>query len=148
MGNAGMFMGEYHHNVDTKGRIIVPAKFRDSLGETFILTRGLDRCLFGYPLSEWAIIEEKLKQLPLTKKDARAFTRFFFSGATECEIDKQGRINIATPLFQYAQLEKECVILGVSNRIEIWDKTEWQNYFSESEDSFAEIAENMIGFDI
>ncbi|HWJ80065.1 MAG TPA: division/cell wall cluster transcriptional repressor MraZ [Niallia sp.] len=143
-----MFMGEYHHNVDTKGRIIVPAKFRDSLGETFILTRGLDRCLFGYPLSEWAIIEEKLKQLPLTKKDARAFTRFFFSGATECEIDKQGRINIATPLFQYAQLEKECVILGVSNRIEIWDKTEWQNYFSESEDSFAEIAENMIGFDI
>ena len=143
-----MFMGEYHHNVDTKGRIIVPAKFRDNLGETFILTRGLDRCLFGYPLSEWAIIEEKLKQLPLTKKDARAFTRFFFSGATECEIDKQGRINIATPLFQYAQLEKECVILGVSNRIEIWDKTEWQNYFAESEDSFAEIAENMIGFDI
>lgn len=143
-----MFMGEYHHNVDTKGRIIVPAKFRDNLGETFILTRGLDRCLFGYPLSEWTIIEEKLKQLPLTKKDARAFTRFFFSGATECEVDKQGRINIAAPLVQYAQLEKECVILGVSNRIEIWDKTEWQNYFAESEDSFAEIAENMIGFDI
>ncbi|CAI9387807.1 division/cell wall cluster transcriptional repressor MraZ [Niallia sp. Sow4_A1] len=143
-----MFMGEYHHNVDAKGRIIVPAKFRDNLGETFILTRGLDRCLFGYPLSEWEIIEEKLKQLPLTKKDARAFTRFFFSGATECEIDKQGRINIATPLFQYAQLEKECVILGVSNRIEIWDKQEWGNYFSESEDSFGEIAENMIGFDI
>lgn len=141
-------MGEYHHNVDTKGRIIVPAKFRDNLGETFILTRGLDRCLFGYPLSEWTIIEEKLKQLPLTKKDARAFTRFFFSGATECEVDKQGRINIAAPLVQYAQLEKECVILGVSNRIEIWDKTEWQNYFAESEDSFAEIAENMIGFDI
>ncbi|KAB7669272.1 division/cell wall cluster transcriptional repressor MraZ [Bacillus sp. B1-b2] len=143
-----MFMGEYHHNVDTKGRIIVPAKFRDNLGETFILTRGLDRCLFGYPLSEWTIIEEKLKQLPLTKKDARAFTRFFFSGASECEVDKQGRINIAAPLVQYAQLEKECVILGVSNRIEIWDKTEWQNYFAESEDSFAEIAENMIGFDI
>jgi len=143
-----MFMGEYHHNVDAKGRIIVPAKFRENLGETFILTRGLDRCLFGYPLTEWEIIEDKLKQLPLTKKDARAFTRFFFSGATECEIDKQGRINIATPLFQYAQLEKECVILGVSNRIEIWDKQEWENYFSESEDSFAEIAENMIGFDI
>ncbi|AYV65909.1 division/cell wall cluster transcriptional repressor MraZ [Niallia circulans] len=143
-----MFMGEYHHNVDAKGRIIVPAKFRENLGETFILTRGLDRCLFGYPLNEWEIIEDKLKQLPLTKKDARAFTRFFFSGATECEIDKQGRINIASPLFQYAQLEKECVILGVSNRIEIWDKQEWENYFSESEDSFAEIAENMIGFDI
>jgi len=80
-------MGEYHHNVDTKGRLIVPAKFRDNLGESFVLTRGLDQCLFGYPLDEWKIIEEKLKNLPLTKKDARAFTRFFFSGATECEID-------------------------------------------------------------
>jgi MraZ protein len=148
VGVAGMFMGEYHHNVDTKGRLIVPAKFREDLGETFVLTRGLDQCLFGYPLSEWNIIEEKLKALPLTKKDARAFTRFFFSGATECELDKQGRINIASPLFQYAKLEKECVILGVSNRIEIWDKNLWENYFSESEDSFAEIAENMIGFDI
>lgn len=143
-----MFMGEYHHNVDAKGRLIVPAKFREHLGETFILTRGLDQCLFGYPLSEWEIIEEKLKALPLTKKDARAFTRFFFSGATDCELDKQGRINIASPLMQYAKLEKECVILGVSNRIEIWSKSLWEDYFSESEDSFAEIAENMIRFDI
>ncbi|MCM3600290.1 MULTISPECIES: division/cell wall cluster transcriptional repressor MraZ [Robertmurraya] len=143
-----MFMGEYHHNVDTKGRLIVPAKFREHLGETFVLTRGLDQCLFGYPLSEWDQIEEKLKGLPLTKKDARAFTRFFFSGATECEVDKQGRINIATPLMQYAKLEKECVVLGVSNRIEIWSKTLWEEYFTESEQSFAEIAENMIGFDI
>jgi len=94
------------------------------------------------------VIEEKLKGLPLTKKDARAFTRFFFSGATECEIDKQGRINIATPLVNYAKLEKECVVLGVSNRIEIWSKEIWNDYFSESADSFAEIAENMIGFDI
>lgn len=143
-----MFMGEYHHNVDNKGRLIVPAKFRDELGEMFILTRGLDQCLFGYPINEWKIIEEKLRSLPLTKKDARAFTRFFFSGATECELDKQGRINIASPLFQYAKLEKECVILGVSNRIEIWSKSIWEDYFTESEDSFAEIAENMIGFDI
>lgn len=141
-------MGEYHHHVDTKGRLIIPAKLRDSLGETFILTRGLDQCLFGYPLDEWSIIEEKLKELPLTKKDARAFTRFFFSGATECEIDKQGRINISTPLFRYAQLEKECVILGVSNRIEIWSKVLWEDYFTESENSFTEIAENMVGFDI
>jgi MraZ protein len=148
VGVAGMFMGEYQHNVDAKGRLIVPAKFRDHLGETFILTRGLDQCLFGYPLSEWEIIEEKLKALPLTKKDARAFTRFFFSGATECELDKQGRINIASPLMQYAKLEKECIVLGVSNRIEIWSKSLWEEYFSESEDSFAEIAENMIGFDI
>lgn len=143
-----MFMGEYHHNIDVKGRLIVPAKFRDLLGETFVLTRGLDQCLFGYPLDEWKLIEEKLKGLPLTKKDARAFTRFFFSGATECEIDKQGRINIASPLAQYAKLEKECVVLGVSNRIEIWSKDIWEEYFAQSEESFADIAENMIGFDI
>jgi MraZ protein len=143
-----MFMGEYHHNIDNKGRIIVPSKFRDDLGDMFIITRGLDQCLFGYPLSEWQLIEEKLKGLPLTKKDARAFTRFFFSGATESELDKQGRINIPAPLLQYAKLEKECVILGVSNRIEIWSKQIWEDYFSQSEDSFAEIAENMIGFDI
>ncbi|MEH6995422.1 division/cell wall cluster transcriptional repressor MraZ [Bacillus sp. EB106-08-02-XG196] len=143
-----MFMGEYHHSIDIKGRMIVPSKFREDLGEMFIITRGLDQCLFGYPLSEWALIEEKLKGLPLTKKDARAFTRFFFSGATESELDKQGRINIPAPLLQYAKLEKECVVLGVSNRIEIWSKQIWEDYFSQSEDSFAEIAENMIGFDI
>jgi MraZ protein len=143
-----MFMGEYHHSIDVKGRMIVPSKFRDDLGDMFIITRGLDQCLFGYPLSEWALIEEKLKGLPLTKKDARAFTRFFFSGATESELDKQGRINIPAPLLQYAKLEKECVVLGVSNRIEIWSKQIWEDYFSQSEESFAEIAENMIGFDI
>lgn len=141
-------MGEYHHNIDQKGRLIIPAKMREGLGESFVITRGLDQCLFGYPLSEWADIEEKLKALPLTKKDARAFTRFFFSGATESEIDKQGRINLPSTLLQYAKLEKECVILGVSNRIEIWDKSIWEEYFAQSEESFAEIAENMIGFDI
>ena len=93
-----MFLGEFQHNIDAKGRIIVPAKFREGLGQSFVLTRGLDQCLFAYPLEEWKILEEKLKKLPLTKKDARAFTRFFFSGAVECEIDKQGRINIPSPL--------------------------------------------------
>jgi len=141
-------MGEYHHNIDNKGRLIVPSKLREDLGDLFIITRGLDQCLFGYPLTEWSLIEEKLKGLPLTKKDARAFTRFFFSGATESEIDKQGRVNVPAPLLQYAKLEKECVILGVSNRIEIWSKQVWEDYFTESEQSFAEIAENMIGFDI
>jgi MraZ protein len=144
----GMFMGEYHHSIDNKGRLIVPSKFREDLGEVFIITRGLDQCLFGYPLSEWKILEEKLKGLPLTKKDARAFTRFFFSGATESELDKQGRINLPAPLLQYAKLEKDCVILGVSNRIEIWSKQIWEDYFIQSEESFADIAENMIGFDI
>ncbi|MFJ7950420.1 division/cell wall cluster transcriptional repressor MraZ [Lysinibacillus sp. NPDC096418] len=142
-----MFMGEYQHSVDAKGRLIVPAKFREALGETFVVTRGLDNCLFGYPMNEWRKLEEKLKGLPMTKKDTRAFARFFFSGATEVEIDKQGRINIPSTLITHAHLEKECVVLGVSNRIEIWAKDAWEIYFNESEQSFNEIAENMIGFD-
>ncbi|AHN20801.1 division/cell wall cluster transcriptional repressor MraZ [Lysinibacillus sphaericus] len=142
-----MFMGEYQHSVDAKGRLIVPAKFREALGETFVVTRGLDNCLFGYPMDEWRKLEEKLKGLPMTKKDTRAFARFFFSGATEVEIDKQGRINIPSTLMQHAHLIKECVVLGVSNRIEIWAKDAWETYFAESEQSFNEIAENMIGFD-
>ncbi len=140
-------MGEYQHSVDAKGRLIVPAKFREALGEAFVVTRGLDNCLFGYPMNEWRKLEEKLKDLPMTKKDTRAFARFFFSGATEVEIDKQGRINIPATLMQHAHLVKECVVLGVSNRIEIWAKDPWETYFSESEQSFNEIAENMIGFD-
>ncbi len=143
-----MFMGEYQHNIDTKGRMIVPAKFRDGLGESFVLTRGLDQCLFAYPQEEWKILEEKLKKLPLTKKDARSFTRFFFSGAVECEVDKQGRINIPQPLRKYSKLEKECVVIGVSNRIEVWAQEIWEDYFTESEESFAEIAENLMDFDI
>ncbi|MFP3916374.1 division/cell wall cluster transcriptional repressor MraZ [Lysinibacillus telephonicus] len=142
-----MFMGEYQHSVDTKGRLIIPSKFREELGATFVITRGLDNCLFGYPMDEWRKLEEKLKELPMTKKDARAFARFFFSGATEVEIDKQGRINIPSTLATYAKLEKECVVLGVSSKIEIWAKDSWESYFSEAEDSFNEIAENLIGFD-
>ncbi|MDY0408099.1 division/cell wall cluster transcriptional repressor MraZ [Virgibacillus soli] len=143
-----MFMGEFQHNFDTKGRIIVPSKFREDLGASFVVTRGLDKCLFAYPMEEWKILEEKLKQLPLTKKDARAFTRFFFSGAIECEIDKQGRINVPQPLRKYASLDRECVVIGVSNRIEFWAKEVWEEYFVESEESFAEIAENLMDFDI
>lgn len=141
-------MGEFQHNIDEKGRIIVPAKFRESLGDTFVITRGLDRCLFAYPMDEWKILEKKLKRLPLTKKDARAFTRFFFSGAVECSIDKQGRINIPSPLRTYASLEKVCVVIGVSNRIEFWSKDLWQEYFLASEQSFVDIAENLLDFDI
>ncbi|GAB3793531.1 division/cell wall cluster transcriptional repressor MraZ [Virgibacillus kimchii] len=143
-----MFMGEFQHNIDVKGRIIVPSKFREGLGESFVLTRGLDKCLFAYPMNEWKSLEEKLKNLPLTKKDARAFTRFFFSGAVECEVDKQGRINIPPPLRNYAALDKECVVIGVSNRIEFWASDNWDDYFTESEESFAEIAENLMDFDI
>lgn len=143
-----MFMGEYRHNIDEKGRLIIPVKFREGLGDVFIITRGLDRCLFVYPLSEWTQLEEKLKTLPFTKKDARAFTRFFFSGATECELDKQGRVNISPPLREYGELKKECVIIGVSNRVEIWSKTNWEDYFASSKESLSEIAENIIDFDL
>ncbi len=141
-------MGEYQHNIDAKGRMIVPAKFREGLGESFVLTRGLDKCLFAYPMEEWKILEEKLKKLPLTKKDARSFTRFFFSGAVECEVDKQGRINIPQTLRNYSKIEKECVVIGVSGRVEVWAKEIWEDYFTESEESFAEIAENLMDFDI
>lgn len=140
-------MGEFQHNVDAKGRLIVPAKYRELLGDQFVITRGLDQCLFGYPMNEWNKIEEKLKDMPVTKKDARAFTRFFFSGAQEVELDKQGRVNIPANLLSYAKIEKECVILGVSNRFEIWAKDAWETYFEESEESFNEIAENLTDFD-
>ncbi|ALX47379.1 division/cell wall cluster transcriptional repressor MraZ [Lentibacillus amyloliquefaciens] len=143
-----MFMGEYQHNIDSKGRIIVPAKFREGLGDSFVVTRGLDKCLFAYPMDEWKLLEEKLKKLPLTKKDARAFTRFFFSGAIECDVDKQGRINIPQPLRNYAALDKECVVIGVSNRVEFWAEEKWKTYFDDSEESFGEIAENLMDFDI
>lgn len=143
-----MFMGEYRHTIDEKGRIIIPAKFREELGNAFVVTRGLDSCLFVYPDSEWSHLEQKLKTLPFTRSDARAFTRFFFSGATEVELDKQGRVNLPPNLRQYAKLEKECVVLGVSNRVEIWSKNIWENYFAESEESFNEIAEKIVDFDL
>ena len=142
-----VFMGEFNHQLDTKGRMIVPAKFRDSLSENFVITRGLDKCLFGYTLDEWQKIEEKLKSLPITKKDARKFMRLFFSGATEVEIDKQGRINIPQNLREYAGLSKECTVIGVSNRIEIWDKNGWNQFYEDTEDQFEEIAEELIDFD-
>ena len=111
-----------------------------------MITRGLDGCVFGYPLENWEKIQEKLKQLPLAKKEARAFTRFFYSAAAEAEIDKQGRINIPSTLVDYANLEKECLVLGVSDRIEIWSKTKWESVSSEIEESFEEIAEDMLDF--
>lgn len=142
-----MFMGEFQHSIDEKGRIIIPAKFRELLGTSFVVTRGLDHCLFVYPMEEWSLLEQKLKSLPLMKADARAFSRFFFSGATEVEWDKQGRVNLPSNLRQYAKLEKECVIIGVSNRVEIWSKETWSEYYDTSEQSFNEIAEKLVDFD-
>ncbi|ANZ95789.1 MULTISPECIES: division/cell wall cluster transcriptional repressor MraZ [Brochothrix] len=143
-----MFMGEYAHNIDVKGRLIMPAKFREQLGEHFVVTRGLDKCLFVYPMSEWEILAAKLRELPLTKKDARAFSRFFLSGAVECELDKQGRINLPQNLLKYSLIEKETTIVGVSSRIEIWAQSEWETFFDEAEESFAEIAEQMSDFNL
>lgn len=137
-----MLIGEYSHSIDAKGRIIVPAKFRTELGEKFIITKGFDGCLYGYSLEEWNGIEEKIKTLPLiTGKDARNFTRFFFSSAIECELDSQGRILVSQALREHAGLEKEIVIIGVSTRIEIWSKSKWEEYNNEQDSD--DIAEKM-----
>ena len=141
-----MFMGEYEHALDSKGRLFIPAKLRENLGERFIITRGLDQCLFVYPLSEWSILQEKLKELPLNKSDSRAFVRFFFSGATECELDKQGRVLVPSYLRSYANVEREAAILGISNRVEIWDLATWQEYSNQVREEFSQLAEKMVGF--
>ena len=138
-----MFIGEYEHTVDVKGRIIMPSKLRENIGEKFIITKGLDKCLFAYSKSEWANFEEKLKTLPLTNKNARDFVRFFLSGAVECEIDKQGRFLVPANLRTYANIDKAIVIIGVGTRLEIWNKESWTNYSSEENISADEIAENM-----
>ncbi len=136
-----MFMGEYNHTVDTKGRLIVPSKFREQLGDEFVVTKGLDGCLFVYSKSEWENIEKKFRNVPLTTKDARKFARFFFAGAASCEVDKQGRILLPVVLREYAGIEKDVVSVGVFNRVEIWDKDKWQE--SNSYDDMDEIAEHM-----
>ena len=138
-----MFMGEYHYSIDEKGRITIPSKLRYELGENFILTRGLDGCLFIYPNDEWTSIIKKYKQLPNTK-DARNFMRFFLSGAIICELDKQGRVNINQPLIDYADLKKDCVVIGVNERIEIWSKERWETFIHENEDNLSEIADNLF----
>ncbi|WP_010252207.1 division/cell wall cluster transcriptional repressor MraZ [Acetivibrio cellulolyticus] len=138
-----MFYGEYQHSVDAKGRVIVPSKFRDGLGEKFIVTKGLDNCLFAYSAEEWSNLETKLKSLPFTDKDVRAFVRFFFAGATECEVDKQGRILLPQNLREYAGLDKDIYVIGVSTRVEIWDKAKWENYSGDENMSADNIAEKM-----
>ncbi len=139
-----MFMGEYHHNLDDKSRLVLPSKFRMELKERFIITRGLEKCLYVYSIAEWNEIEKKLKTLPFTKKDARTFIRTFFSGATECEFDRQGRTCITSPLLAYANLTKECVIIGANDRIEIWDKQAWDQFLNDNSDKLSDIAENLF----
>lgn len=145
-----MFMGEYNHTIDAKGRLIVPAKFREILGDNFIVTKGLDGCLFVYPNDEWIRFEEKLKSLPLTNKNARQFTRFFLAGVAACEVDKQGRILLPQVLREFASLEKDVVLVGVASRIEIWSRERWDESMNTYDGDMDEVAENMesLGFSI
>lgn len=136
-----MFMGEYNHTIDTKGRLIIPSKFREQLGDEFIVTKGLDGCLFVFPKNEWELFEEKLRDLPLTQKNARKFVRFFVAGANLCELDKQGRILLPQPLREFAQLDKDVVLSGNINRIEIWSKEKWAE--NNAYDDMDDIAEQM-----
>jgi MraZ protein len=137
-----LFCGEFQHTLDPKGRVIIPSKFREELGEKFILTKGLDECLFGYSQAEFERIAEKLRQLPFTDADVRTFVRFFFAGAAECEMDKQGRILIPQNLRDYAGFDKDIYVIGVSTRIEIWDKKKWDES-SGGNQITANIAEKM-----
>jgi len=138
-----MFIGEYNHSVDAKGRMNVPAKFREDLGERFYITKGLDNCLFMFPETEWRVFEEKLKTLPLTNRNARAFVRLFFAGATECTLDKQGRVNIPQPLRDHGQIEKDVIVIGVGTRVELWSDTNWTAYNDPDNISYDDIAEQM-----
>lgn len=141
-----MFMGEFNHSLDAKGRTFVPAKMRDELGESFVVTQGLDKCLTGYTISEWKKVEEKLSHLDSSKKNVRMFIRFMTAKATVCDVDKQGRILIPANLREYAGLEKEIVFIGATNKIEIWDKSKWDENCEEY-DNMEELVESMEGFD-
>ncbi len=136
-----MYMGEYNHTIDAKGRLIIPSKFRDVLGDEFVVTKGLDGCLFVYDNAEWSAFEEKLKALPLMDKEARRFVRFFLAGAANVEVDKQGRILLPSVLRDFAALDKDVVLVGVGARIEIWSSQRWSE--AAEYDDMDDIAEHM-----
>ncbi|MBQ7839105.1 MAG: division/cell wall cluster transcriptional repressor MraZ [Lachnospiraceae bacterium] len=142
-----MFMGEYNHTVDTKGRLIIPSKFREVLGDKFVITKGMDGCLFVYDYAEWSNFEEKLKALPINKKDNRMLVRHFLAGAAEVEVDKQGRILIPVKLREYAEITKDVTLIGAAGHIEIWSDERW-TALEEDEESMEDIAERMadMGF--
>ena len=138
-----MLTGEFNHSIDSKGRLIIPSKLRESLGERFVITKGMDGCLFLYPENEWEAFEEKLRTLPLTNKKARDFKRFFLGSAVEGEIDKQGRVLISASLRTYANLEKEVVLPGVLDKVEIWSKDAWDAHTADVEENIEDIANDM-----
>jgi len=138
-------MGEYRHTIDDKGRLTLPARIREELGPVFVATKGLDNCLCLYPDARWAEMEAKLRALPQTQKDARAFVRLFFAGATECRPDAQGRVLLPVGLREYAGLEREGVIVGVSTRAEVWEPQAWARYMGEADQGLPDIAERLGG---
>jgi len=142
-----MLLGEFHHNIDDKGRLVIPTKFREDLGQEFILTRGIEKCLYVYSKTEWEKLVGKLNTLPFTKKVTRTFTRFFYSGATACEFDKSGRMSITSPLVSYAGLDKECIIIGVNDHLEIWDSKAFEEFMNDNSDIIEDIAENLFNGD-
>ncbi|MGN0333374.1 MAG: division/cell wall cluster transcriptional repressor MraZ [Lachnospiraceae bacterium] len=146
-----MLKGEYSHNIDPKGRVIVPAKMRDDLGEHFVITKGMENCLYAYPEKEWTAFEEQLSALPTTTdKKARAFAYFFQGSANDVDLDKQGRVPISSVLRDYAKLDKEVVFIGMGKRAEIWDKARWDEKNAEVELNIEDIASDMeaSGFSI
>ena len=139
-----MFLGQYHHTIDEKGRLIIPSKYRDQLGSSFVITRGIENCIYVYPEETFSRLVTQLEALPFTKKDARRFSRFFLSGATAAELDKQGRILLPSSLATYADLKKDCIIVGVGERLEIWDKDAWDDFMSSAADEMSDIAEGLF----
>lgn len=137
-----MFMGEYNHTIDAKGRLIIPSKFREVLGDEFVVTKGMDGCLFGFDEAEWQKFEEKLHSLPMIDKEARQFTRFFLAGAASVEVDKQGRILLPAVLREFADITKDTVLIGVGSRIEIWSKDRWDGTVSYQD--MEEISKHMV----
>lgn len=143
-----MFMGEYKHNIDAKGRLIIPSKFREQCGTSVVITRGFEGCLALYTESGWNEYYQKLQTLPKNKKEARSFVRMITSRASACEFDKLGRINIPSVLREVGGLLKECVVVGVGDRVEIWSEESWNAYYDDNKDNFDEISESLEGFDI
>ncbi|PSR20681.1 MAG: cell division/cell wall cluster transcriptional repressor MraZ [Sulfobacillus acidophilus] len=141
-----MMMGEFSHALDEKGRIIIPARLRDDLDAHFVMTKGLDGCLFLYPMGEWKKLEERLKALPLTNASARAFQRLFLAGAQDVEVDRQSRVTIPPRLREYAAVVKEVVLVGVSNRVELWALERWQAYQTQAQAGYEDVAEKMVEF--
>lgn len=139
-----MFIGEFHHNIDDKKRLIIPSKFREELGDEFVITRGIENCLYVYSKTSWDEITHKLGTLPFTKKNARSFNRFFLSGATVAEFDKNGRVLITSPQLSYAGITKECVIIGVGDRLEIWSYEKWNDFYSSASEDMSDIAETLF----